>query len=210
MKKHILKLFLILIVGLSSCISQATIINFAEITTQTLTKADEAWFMKEFPRSFMAVYQNKTFIITKDEKPMLLGPSNTNEKNIWLLDTAKDEFQNYVLSAKEGYKGILIQYQKKPIGIMLYQLLDKDKIFYLAQYFIIPEYQKKGVGQYLLINVLPKLHPEYKRYEILARHQNDAAFLLYNKSGFSFGDIAIVKKYDYDPLRYMSFYKSIN
>lgn len=143
MKKNILKLILILIIGLSSCVSQAAIINFAEVTTQDLTKADEAWFIKEFPRSFMAVYQNKTFVITKDEKPLLLGPNNIDEKNIWLMDTAKDEFQNYVLAAKDGYKAILIQYQKKPIGIMLYRLLNKDKILYLAQYFIVPEYQKR-------------------------------------------------------------------
>jgi ribosomal protein S18 acetylase RimI-like enzyme len=197
-------------IGLLSLSTQAATLNFSELTTPNLTKAQQDWFLKEFPRSFMSVYRDKTFIITKNENPVVLGPKNIEDKKIWLTDTAKDEFENYVLAPKSGYKAILIEYQKKPIGTILYRLLDNEKTVYIAQYFIVPEFQKKGIGQYLLMKVLPGLHPEYKRYEILARHQNDAAFLLYSKSGFSFGDLEIVKKYDYDPLRYMSFYKVVH
>jgi len=84
-----------------------------------------------------------------------------------------------------------------------------DDIIYLAQYFIIPKYQKQGIGLHVIGAILPKLHPEYKRYEVLTRHQNDAAMLLYKKLGFSVGDILLVHKYEYDPLRYIGFYKQL-
>lgn len=220
-KKGVLQSTFIFVIGLVALMAQTVFaqpstaqqkpnqVNFKNISTQTLTEGNQAWFMKAFPRSFMSVYTNKTFVITKQNKPTVLGPKNKADKQKWLEDTAKDEFENYVLKPKPGYKAILIEYKKKPIGTILYRLLDKEKTIYVAQYFIMPEYQKKGIGKYLLAEALPKLHPEYTRYEILARHQNDAAFLLYDKSGFSFGDIDIVKKYDYDPLRYMSFFKDI-
>lgn len=102
---------------------------------------------------------------------------------------------------------MVIEYKKKPIGALLYRLLENEKTIYLAQYFIAPNFHKKGIATHILLNTLPNLHPDYKRYEILARHQNDAAFLLYRKAGFAIGDIELVKKYDYDPLRYTSFYK---
>ncbi len=89
-------------------------------------------------------------------------------------------------------------------------MLNNEKTIYLAQYFILPEFQRKGIGQYILTEMIPKAHPTYKRYEILVRHQNDAAVMLYSKAGFILGDTALAKKYDYDPLRYMSFYKNIN
>ncbi|XVN43064.1 MAG: GNAT family N-acetyltransferase [Candidatus Rickettsia vulgarisii] len=97
----------------------------------------------------------------------------------------------------------------KLVGCLFYQLLD-NKTLYLAQYFIIPEFQRQKIGYYVIDQVLPKLYPEYKRYEVLLRYQNDVAILLYNKLGFTIGDIDLVKKYSYDPLRYMSFYKDLN
>ena len=95
------------------------------------------------------------------------------------------------------------------IGSLFYRLID-DKTIYLAQYFIVPQYQKLGIGLYVVDSILPKLHPEYKRYEVLTRHQNDAAILLYKKLGFLVGDISLVVKYEYDPLRYIGFYKNLN
>ena len=80
---------------------------------------------------------------------------------------------------------------------------------YLAQYFILPEYQNKKIGTYFLETMLPKLHKQYNKYEVLARHQNEAAILLYNRLDFTIGNIELVKKYGYDPLRYMSFYKEL-
>ncbi len=206
MRNFFLRLTLIITAILPFIVGAASI-DFKEVTIADLTKKYQPWFIKEFPKGFMAVYHDKTFVITKEGKPTILGPTNTKDKQVWLLETAKEEFQDYVLTPKEGYKAILIEYQKQPIGSLLYRMLENEKTIYLAQYFIDPEFQKKGIGVHLLLNILPALHPDYKRYEILARHQNDAAFLLYKKAGFSIGDEAMVKKYDYDPLRYMSFYK---
>lgn len=213
MKKHILlNALFIITVCLSSLVNANTTgINLAgDITTTPLTQTKESWFIKEFTRSFLSVYQNKTFVITQDKKPVLLGPQDITQKTKWLDETAKEEFQDYILTPKPGYKGLLIHYQGKPIGTILYRLLENEKTLYLAQYFILPEYQKKGIGVYLLTQVLPSLHPEFKRFDVLARHQNDAALLMYKKAGFTIGNIDLVNKYDYDPLRYMSFYKILN
>ncbi len=45
----------------------------------------------------MSVYQNKAFVINKDNKPTILGPKNVAEKQQWLIETAEDELKNYVL-----------------------------------------------------------------------------------------------------------------
>jgi ribosomal protein S18 acetylase RimI-like enzyme len=210
MKRTLMNLFFIFAISLS-LFAQANQVNLAsDITTVPLTKESESWFIQEFPKSFMSVYQNKTFIITNNGKPVILGPKDTEIKTEWLINTAKEEFQDYIINPKEGYKALLIQDQKKPIGAILYRLVPNEKTLYLAQFFILPQYQKKGIGVYLITNILPRLHPEYKRHEVLARHQNDAAFLLYKDAGFLIGDINIVEKYDYDPLRYISFFKVIH
>lgn len=210
MKQFTLKLFSIFLISLMAFVVQASTIPLSEVKTRDLTSQQQAWFMKEFPRSYMSVYDSKTFLITKDDKAIVLGPENSKDKETWLIDAAKDEFENYVLKPKPGYKALLVEYQGKPIGSILYRLLDNNNTIYVAQYFIVPEFQKHGIGKHLLVTTLSSMYPDAKRYEVLARHQNDAAFLVYQSAGFSFGDIAIVKKYDYDPLRYMSFFKDIH
>ncbi|OJW67422.1 MAG: hypothetical protein BGO68_00155 [Candidatus Amoebophilus sp. 36-38] len=180
----------------------------ALISLQELVKKDETWFYKEFLCGFMTMYQDKTFVITEHSKPKLLGPANIKEKEAWLLETAKEEFNDYVLNKRENYKAFKITYQDEPIGTIFYQLVsDKEQTIYLTQIFITPAFQKKGISAYLINQMLPKLHPTYKRCEVLTRHQNDVALLLYNKLGFSIGDISLVQKYGYNPLYYIGLYK---
>lgn len=185
--------------------------NFdTSVTVRDLNTTDKAWFMKEFPRSFMEVYKGKVFIITKNKQAVILGPSKNQEKEQWLIDTAKEEFKSYIEEQKVDHKAILILYNNVPVGSFFYRLLDKEKILYFAQCFILPEFQKKGLCSYFIQVILPKLYPDYRRYEVLARDQNDAALLLYRKLDFSIGDIALAQKYGYDPLRYTSFYKILS
>lgn len=178
------------------------------ITTQKLQQADKEWFCKEFVSSFMSVYKDKVFFITQDGMPKLLEPKHIQEKQKWLQNTAQEEFSEYVLKGKESYIALKIQYNGENIGAILYRLTqDKEHTIYLAQLFIQPDFQKHGISAYVIAKVLPALHPLSKRYEVLARHQNGAAFRLYNKLGFKVGDIALVQKYEYNPLYYMGFYK---
>lgn len=179
------------------------------VSSRALIASDKEWFNKEFPRSYMAIYVDKAFVITKEKKPFILTRKHKEEKIKWLQETAVEEFQDYVLEPKSGYKAIAILHENKLVGALLYRLLESEKAIYLAQYFIIPEMQKHGIGYYVIDSIMPSLHPDYKRVEILARHQNDAAFSLYNNLGFQVGDEALVRKYDYDPLRYMGFFKDL-
>jgi GNAT superfamily N-acetyltransferase len=182
----------------------------ALISLQELAKSDEAWFYKEFVHGFMTMYKDRTFIITEAGKPKLLGPIHIQEKEKWLLETAKEEFNDYVVDKKENYKALKIIFDHESMGIIFYRLeQDKEEIIYLTQLFVLPAFQKKGVSAYLITEMLPKLHPNFKRYEVLTRHQNDGAMLLYNKLGFNIGDRLLVEKYGYNPLYYVGFYKVI-
>lgn len=207
-----LKTLLCAIVSLILCFHVSNVLghsgkNSINVTTQLLTKADEAWFKKEFSRSFFKNYDGKVFVITKDEKPIVLGPKDKKDKQAWLDDTAREVFQDYIEQPKEGYKGITILFNGKPVGALLYRLLENGKVLYIAQYFIVPEKQHKGISLAVFLEHLPRLHPDSKRYEVLTRHQNAPAIMLWRKLGFSLGDAKLVEKYGYDPLRYMSGYK---
>jgi ribosomal protein S18 acetylase RimI-like enzyme len=183
-------------------------IEIKNITTQPLVENDEKWFYKEFVHGFMSVYKNKTLIITEGGKPKLLGPTHIKAKEKWLQETAKEEFNDYVLAGKENYKALKLKYKGKPVGAILYRLIqEKEEAIYLAQLFISPAFQHQGIATHVIEKILPKLHPDYKRYEVLTRHQNEVAMLLYNKLEFLIGDISLVQKYDYNPLYYVGFYK---
>jgi ribosomal protein S18 acetylase RimI-like enzyme len=179
-----------------------------DIGTRVLTKNDKEWVLENFVLSFMSVYKDKVFVATVNGDQQILGPEEFKEKESLLLDAANKEFNDYVVRSNNSYKAIGIMYNNELVGSLFYRLMGDD-IIYLAQYFIIPKYQKQGIGLHVIGAILPKLHPEYKRYEVLTRHQNDAAMLLYKKLGFSVGDILLVHKYEYDPLRYIGFYKQL-
>ena len=187
--------------------NKAKKIEVKDIMALPLTKADESWFNKEFVRGFMSVYKDKTFIITEDDKPKILGPTNIKEKEKWLHGTAKEEFNDYVLTGKENYKALKLKYKGKLVGAIMYRLLDETKkTIYLAQLFIAPSFQGQGIATHLVDKILPKLHPDYKRYEVLTRHQNDVGMLFYNNLEFTIGDTSLVEKYGYNPLYYIGFY----
>lgn len=177
------------------------------ITTRDLEKKDKAWFVREFSRSFMKVYANKTFVITKDAEPVILGPTDSQDKRNWIEKTAQAEFHDYIETPQEGYKGVFVLKGGYPVGAFLYRLIEKGKILYIAQYFIIPETNRKDIDSPFLQEYIPKLHPDLKRCEVVVRHQNDIVILLFRDLGFSLGDIPLVQKYGYDPLRYLGFYK---
>lgn len=178
------------------------------ISTHPIGKSDLSWFEKAFVQSFRHVYKDKVFVVTEQGKPKVWGPKDLNKKEQWLLDIAKEEFGNYVFPKKEEHKALIIKYSGQPVGAILYQLgKDKHKTIYIAQMFITPAFQQQGIGAYVVDKVLPRLYPSTKRYEILTRHQNDAALLLYTKLNFQVGDKALVEKYAYNPLYYLGLYK---
>ncbi|CAF1093019.1 unnamed protein product [Brachionus calyciflorus] len=168
---------------------------------------DKEWFCKEFLRSFLFVYSNKVFYISKDDKEILLSQRDNKEKEKWLIETAEDEFNDYVVDPKPGYKALVALIDSNPVGIVLYRELKDERILYLAQGFIIPDYQKKGIGSSLLEKLLEGISHDYDEFHVLARHQNDAAMNLYNQLGFSVSNAKIVEKYGYNPMRYISFTK---
>lgn len=184
-------------------------IDTSLITAQPLQRADQEWFCKEFVHGFMSVYKSETFFITQDGAPKLLGPKDIQEKEKWLQHAAQEEFSEYVGEGKEGYQALKIKYGKKIIGAILYRVQpDEEHTIYLGQLFIHPDFQNQGIGMHVIAKLLPALHPLTKRYEVLTRHQNGAAFRLYcNKLGFKVGDIVLVQKYEYNPLFYIGFYK---
>jgi ribosomal protein S18 acetylase RimI-like enzyme len=180
------------------------------ITTHPIGKSDLTWFEQAFVHGFMSAYKDKTLIVTEAGKLKVWGPKDINKKEQWLLDTAKEEFGNYVFPRKEGHKALIIKYKDQPVGAIFYQVgKDKEQTIYLAQLFISPAYQKQGIATYIIDKVLPRLHPSTKRYEVLARHQNDGALLLYDKLNFNIGDRGLVEKYGYNPLCYIGFYKIV-
>lgn len=198
-------LFLIIILHVSSVFG----LNLQkDISTRNLRGEDKEWVLRELVEGFMSVYKDKAFVINKGKESIIVGPKDNNEKRSWLRSSFIEEFNNYVSWPKEGYKAVGITLKGSTIGILFYQLKENSTI-YLAQFALTPQYQKHGIGTYVINAVLPVLHPGYKRYEVLTRHQNDAAILLYKKLGFKIGDIDLVKRYDYDPLKYMSFYKNL-
>lgn len=180
------------------------------IIIKPLTIKEKKWFYKELVRSYISVYKDVALVISKNNKLIVLTRGNYNEKIQWLNEAAKEEFSAYVLNPKDDYKAIQIFYKQHKVGALLYRLHEKSGVLYLGNYFIVPEMQKKHIGFTVIDSILPKLHPSYKRYEVLARHQNYAAFTLYNKLNFVIGDDELVKKYEYNPLQYLGFYKNLS
>lgn len=80
MKNLLSRLFLLMITGIFPLTSQATSIQLKDVHVGNLTKEYQQWFMKEFPKGFMAVYQDKAFVITKEGKPTILGPMDIKAK----------------------------------------------------------------------------------------------------------------------------------
>ncbi|RNA13867.1 hypothetical protein BpHYR1_049672 [Brachionus plicatilis] len=178
-----------------------------DVRQRKIILEDKEWFVKEFIRSFLFVYANKVFYISKDGKEILLSPKDMKEKEKWLTETAEDDFNDYVANPKAGYKALAGFIDHIPVGIILYRELKEERVLYLAQGFIVPEYQKKGIGSNLLEKLLEQIAQDFDEFHVLTRHQNDAAMSLYNQVGFSVGTAEIVEKYGYNPMRYISFIK---
>jgi hypothetical protein len=63
----------------------------------------------------MPTYKGGTFFITQGEVLKLVGPNQAQEKDKWLQALAKDLFTEYVLSGKEVYKALKMQYDGKHV-----------------------------------------------------------------------------------------------
>jgi ribosomal protein S18 acetylase RimI-like enzyme len=185
-------------------------IDTSLVTTQQLQKNDEKWFCKEFGRSYMPIYKGQTYFITQVGIFKLVGPNQVQEKDKWLQGMAKGQFTEYVMSAKEGYKALKIQYNGKNIGAILCHIKqDEEHTIHIADFFIMPEYQSKGIASYVIDKLLPASNPLTKQYEVLVRHQDGPAlWLFYNKLSFSLGDVELVKKYERDPKYFVGLYKA--
>src|SRR4030042_5002082 len=75
----------------------------------------------------------------------------------------------------------IILYDGKAIGTIY--VLETDGFIEIGQFFILPEYQNKGIGSYLLKNILAKAD-RLPRISKLACLKNTPAISLYRRHGF--------------------------
>ncbi len=188
--------------------SKKQCIPHESITTVELNKADQKWFENSFVETFLNGYKPLTFNVGPKENPKTLGPNDTEDKRKFLEETAKEEFENYVVNPKESYVGIKILVDGKPAGAILLRLIRNGKIIYLARLFICEEFARKGLATYVLKNELRKKFPGYKRYEVLTRYENRAGNALNKRLQYTEDKSGkIAEFYGYNPERYMGFYK---
>lgn len=207
MKVQTLSKLVILAIFVLVVATQAFAIEPELISHTPMVVEDREYFTSEFERSYMVVYGEKEFYISGTLGPLKLGKYNRAEKEAWLHATAVAEFGDYVASPQRGYKALWINYDKERVGAFLYRLLDDGITLYVAQVFMRPEFQRKGIASFVLNHLIPSLHPERTAYEVIARPQNDGARAYYPRCGFHRGDEEVVLKYNYDPSRYISFVK---
>lgn len=177
------------------------------IAVTPLEIKDEKWFVENFRNSFYKVYKYLIFQIGTSESPQTLGKKDTKIKEKLLIDTAKEEFKDYVSLPCKNYHAWKILLGKEKVGAILFRLYPNTKIIYLAQLFITPKWQKKGIAKEVVTKKLPSTFPEYSRYEVLTRYQNYAANNFYKKLGYCTSKEDFASKYGYLSSRYKSLYK---
>ncbi|KAI1714449.1 hypothetical protein DdX_08544 [Ditylenchus destructor] len=163
-------------------------IDQTKIFVRDLVHSDKDWFLKEFVDCFTNAYSTKhIYVRSRDpnipERRLL---KSFDEKRDWLLSTAHDiYFQDYVVSPKPGYEGLVIMYDDngsiQPVGAVLIRLLydDDEKTIYLGLAIVSINMQGRGFSYYVIDKILPDRYPEYKRYEALIRYENDIPFHLF-------------------------------
>jgi len=189
-------------------------IDLKKVSLEPMMLWDRYWFVKEFVEAYGGVYADKTFTIKTAEGFKEVGPKSKKEKESWLTSTANNEFADYVVDEKPSYKAYLIRLRQGTvtirIGAILYRVDEINNELYLGQLFVQAEYQKKGIGKHVLTHILPTQYPDVKRYEVLARPQNDAANALYPRAGFTIAPNETVTKYGYDNKFYAAYYKDLH
>ena len=75
----------------------------------------------------------------------------------------------------------VILYDNKPIGTMY--ISENEEAIEIGQFYILPEYQSKGIGSYLLKGVLEKADRARLVTKLTYMHINPAASL-YERQGF--------------------------
>ncbi|KAI1716625.1 hypothetical protein Ddc_10417 [Ditylenchus destructor] len=175
---------------------------------------DKDWFLRQFVDSFTNYYKNrKIYVITGDNSayngcnaPKRRLLESLDEKKNWLLDTAREEFQNYVVSPKPGYKGLVIMYDGVAVGAVLIRLRDDDeKTIYLGQVIVSVSLQRQRIASHFICNILPELYPEYTCYEALTRYENGIPFHLFNTELPVVEVKSLPDKYGYDMHSYTGF-----
>ena len=93
-----------------------------------------------------------------------------------------EKFQrNFHTSDWQLKRPSIIIYDKKPIGTIY--ILENDDNIQIGQFFILPEYQNKGIGSYLLKRILDKAELS-GRTTRLAYLKNNPVASLYQLHGF--------------------------
>ena len=75
----------------------------------------------------------------------------------------------------------MILYDNKPIGTIY--ILENSNYIQIGQFFILPEYQNKGIGSYLLKSILDKAD-QSGRITRIAYLINNPVVSLYKRNGF--------------------------
>ena len=138
-----------------------------KIEKKLISINEREWFIREYRRSFQFIFNNKILCITNNDKEVHISPENDSEKEKYLHEAAKIEFNDYIASPKDGYKAIAAWLEKTPIGVLLYREMNHNGPIYFAQGFVLPEHQHNEIGDKLLFDLIKSLR---KEFDVITRH----------------------------------------
>src|SRR4030067_598731 len=88
--------------------------------------------------------------------------------------------RNFHTSDWQQKRPSIILYDGVPVGTIY--ILENDDIIQIGQFFIMPYYQNKGIGSYLLKNILDKAD-RYGKLTKIAYLKNNPVVSLYERNG---------------------------
>ncbi len=100
-------------------------------------------------------------------------------KQIWGWNE-KDQRERHAEDWQEQRPSVIL-YKDKPIGCILINV--EDAYIYVGRFYILPEYQNKGIGTHILRDVLEKANRS-KKPTRLAVLKINPAIELYKRHGF--------------------------
>jgi len=103
---------------------------------------------------------------------------------IWGWD---ENFQrNFHAEVWQQNRPDIITYDNKPIGTI--SIIENEDYIEIRQFFLLPEYQRQGIGSYLLKSILDKADNS-GRITRLAYLKNNPVVALYKRHGFQISDV---------------------
>jgi GNAT superfamily N-acetyltransferase len=104
----------------------------------------------------------------------------------------EDIQRSYHLKAWQRQKPDIISYAGRPIGTIA--TIENEDCIEVGQFFVLPEYQRKGIGTYLLKSILDRADQLGKNVT-LRFLKNNPVKSLYVRNGFRFVDTSDILYY---------------